>query len=100
MTKWEKMEIDKRSSVRAFLRENNMSAWDLAKITKQLCSCGTCHFFCQHYTKNGEALDWGHCCKGNIQHSKKISTASCGFWVDCEEDIEDDGGNNIGNGEG
>ena len=85
MTKWEIDELNKQSEVRAFLKEHHMSALDLAKITKELCCCGSCYFFVQHYTKNGEPLDWGHCCKGNVQHSKKISTASCGFWADCEE---------------
>lgn len=85
MTKWELMELENRRAVRAFLKENGMSAWDLAKITKELCSCGTCRMFVQHYTKDGEGLDWGHCCKGNIQHSKKISTAACGFWEDGDE---------------
>ena len=86
MTKQEELTYKKRSQVREFLKENNMSAWDLAKITKELCCCGSCYFFVQHYTKEGEALDWGHCAKGNIQHSKKISTASCGFWEDCDNE--------------
>lgn len=70
--------------VRTFLKENEISATDLARISKDLCKCGTCRFFAQHYSKDGQALDWGHCFKGNIQHSKKISTACCGFW---EEDM-------------
>lgn len=83
MTEAQKTYYRQRSEVRQFLRDKRMSAWDLAKISKELCACGTCRMFVQHYTKDGEALDWGHCCKGNIQHSKKISTASCGFW-DCD----------------
>ena len=69
-------------SVVQFLHDKKMSAWELAKITKELCCCGSCRFFAQHYTRDGDALDWGHCNKGNIQHSKKISTASCGSWED------------------
>lgn len=71
------------TEVKQFLREKNMQAFDLARISKMLCRCGTCKYFEQHYAKDGTALDWGHCFKGNIQHSKKISTASCGSW-DCE----------------
>lgn len=85
MTKWEKERYDQIQKVVTFMKENKIKAWELSKISKELCACGTCKFFVQHYTKDGEAIDWGHCCKGNIQHSKKISTASCGFW-DCEED--------------
>ena len=70
--------------VKAFLKSHNMQACDLERIAKRICCCGTCRFFEQHYTKDGTAIDWGHCTKGNIQHSKKISTASCGFW-DCED---------------
>ena len=72
------------ADVTGFLQEKNMVAYDLVRIAKKLCCCGTCKWFEQHYTKHGDALDWGHCFKGNIQHSKKISTQSCGFW-DYEE---------------
>ena len=68
------------SEVNSFLKEKHMQAFELMRIAKRLCCCGTCKYFVQHYTKNGTALDWGHCCKGNIQHSKRISTASCGSW--------------------
>lgn len=71
------------SEVNGFLKEKHMQAYDLVRIAKMLCCCGTCKHFVQHYTKSGEALDWGHCARGNVQHSKKISTASCGYW-DCE----------------
>lgn len=80
MTKWETMRHEQIHLVMEFLKHNKMKACDLAMITKELCSCGTCRFFVQHFTKDGDALDWGHCRKGNIQHSKKISTASCAFW--------------------
>ena len=71
--------------VNGFLKEKHMDAYDLVRIAKMLCCCGTCKFFVQHYTKDGTALDWGHCDKGNIQHSKKVSTTSCGSW-DYEEE--------------
>lgn len=90
MTDNERIYYRDRADVRQFLREHRMSAYDLQKITKELCSCGTCRFFVQHYTKAREALDWGHCCKGNIQHSKKVSTASCGSWEDGVEEDDDD----------
>lgn len=80
MTDAEKLYYNQRRQVREFLKTSKISAWELARISKELCACGTCYFFVQHYTKDGEALDWGHCTKGNIQHSKMISTASCGFW--------------------
>lgn len=82
MTHQEKLRHDNIAAVRNFLHEQKMNAWELAKITKELCCCGSCRFFVQHYTKDGDALDWGHCNRGNIQHSKKISTASCGMWED------------------
>lgn len=82
MTKWEKLELDNKNAVIKFMQDHNISACDLARYAKMLCSCGTCHFFEQHYTKDGRGLDWGHCWKGNIQHSKKVSTSACGFWRD------------------
>ena len=80
MTEWEELRYRQISDVLDFLDKHNMSAFDLAKISKELCACGTCRYFVQHYSKDGQALDWGHCCKGNIQHSKKVSTSSCGSW--------------------
>lgn len=55
------------------------------RVGKELCSCGTCRFFVQHYSKEGEPLDWGHCCKGNIPKSKKPGMTTCGFWTLDEE---------------
>lgn len=72
--------VQQVGAVKIFLKEKDMQAYDLVRIAKMLCCCGTCRFFEQHYTKDGTALDWGHCRKGNIQHSKKISTASCASW--------------------
>lgn len=86
MTEHENLRHKQIQSIRMFLKDNSMDAWTLAKLAKELCCCGTCGFFVQHYTIDGKPLDWGHCCKGNIQHSKKISTASCGFWTDGVDD--------------
>ena len=88
MTKWEKLTIENRKAVIDFLEEHHISACELAKISKELCACGTCYFFVQHYDKDGNGLDWGHCDKGNIQHSKKQSTAACGFWCDGLEETD------------
>lgn len=85
MTEAENKRYEQIRAVCEFMKEAGLNAFDLAKISKELCACGTCRFFIQHYTKMGIPLDWGHCCKGNIQHSKRISTASCGFWEDGEE---------------
>ena len=71
--------------VNCFLKEKHMDAYDLVRIAKTLCCCGTCKYFVQLYTKDFTALDWGHCDKENIQHSNKVSTISCGSW-DYEEE--------------
>ena len=78
------MYFEKRRIVSEFLKSNSISAYDLQKITRDLCCCGSCKFYVQHYTRDGIAVDFGHCTKGNIIHSKKPSTASCGSWEDCE----------------
>ena len=80
------------ADVNKFLKSKHMQAFDLVRIAKRMCCCGTCKYFEQHYNKSGEALDWGHCFKGNVQHSKKISTASCGYW-EYDGDEEDESKN-------
>lgn len=69
-------------TVRMFMQEKNIVAYDLLRIARHFCCCNTCKHYVPHYSKDGTPLDWGHCDKGNIQHSKKPSTASCGFWAD------------------
>lgn len=69
-----------RQLILKFIKENKISVCNLARISKQLCSCGQCKFFEQHYTKSGEPVDWGHCTRTNIYHSKRVSNASCGYW--------------------
>lgn len=68
------------SKVKKFIKEQNLSAYDLQRIAKDLCCCGSCRFFVQHYSKELIPVDFGHCTKGNIPHCKKPSTVSCGSW--------------------
>lgn len=84
-TKWEKKLYEDMEAIRRCASEQGISMAELTRLAKKMCRCGTCHFFEQHYTKDGQALDWGHCFKGNVQHSKKQSTAAGGFWADGEE---------------
>ena len=76
MTSYEKI----KGEILKFVKEKNIAIYDLARISKDLCACGQCKFFVQHYTADGEPVDWGHCSRGNIQHSKRVSNTSCGFW--------------------
>lgn len=74
-------QIDRyRQLILQFIKDNNIKIYDLARISKQLCSCGQCRFFIQHYTKDGEPVDWGHCNRTDVYHSKRVSNASCGYW--------------------
>ena len=77
------------SKVRQFSVDSGIAPWELQRIAKQMCCCGTCKYFVEHYAKERLAvldevvykiLDWGHCDKGNVQHSKKRSTQSCSSW--------------------
>lgn len=72
---------DIRRKVLKFLHENDISAFDLCRVAKDLCNCRTCKFFVQHYSKDGQAVDFGHCIKSNIPTSKRPNTQSCGFWA-------------------
>lgn len=85
--------FEMESKVRKFTAESGIPPWELQRIAKKMCCCGTCKFFVQHYAKEDNSgpfsdlinyvpLDWGHCDKGNVQHSKKQSTQSCGGWTD------------------
>lgn len=61
----------------------------LVRIRKALCRCGTCKFFVQHYGKEGNLLDFGHCRKNNHISPKKPYECSCSFWeLDGKEDWE------------
>ena len=70
-----------RKQIVQFLNENKISAYDLAKVSKDLCSCGTCKYFIQHYSKDGKPIECGHCVKNHILKHKKPNTQSCGFWA-------------------
>lgn len=68
-----------------FMKDNNLDAWTLCHVAKQLCRCGFCKFFIQHYNSKGQELDFGHCVKGNTPKSKKPYDQSCGFWESAED---------------
>lgn len=70
-----------RNRIVKFINESGISAFDIARITKDLCCCRTCKFFVQHYSKDGNAVDFGHCIKNNIPRSKKPNMESCGMWT-------------------
>ena len=78
-----------KKEILKFIDEQNIGIYDLARVSKDLCACGQCRFFIQHYTREGEPVDWGHCSKGNIQHSKRVSNASCGYWDYCRKGDEE-----------
>lgn len=86
---------DMRKTVVEFLNESKISAYDLARISKDLCTCGTCAFFVQHYTEIGELVDFGHCKKNNQPKSRKPNNESCAFWkydeVKTHEEYENNG---------
>ena len=69
-----------RRRIIRFINESGISAYDLVRVSKDLCSCRTCRFFVQHYAKDGKPVDFGHCRKGNIPKAKKPNMQNCGFW--------------------
>lgn len=69
--------------VRGILKEHpGISAYDLCRVTKDLCSCGKCEFFVPHYLADGTLTDFGHCRKNKIPKAVRPRDSSCGFWVD------------------
>lgn len=76
---------DIRSEIVKFISENRIRPYDLIRVGKDLCRCGTCKFFVPHYSKDGSALDFGHCRKNKIPKSVRPYDNSCGFWA-LEED--------------
>lgn len=75
-----------RHEVVQFINNSSMCAYDVARICHDLCTCRTCKFFTQHYTKDGQPVDFGHCHKNNQPRSRKPNMQSCGFWtLDGEE---------------
>ena len=69
-----------KSKIRRFITESGISAYDLCRISKDLCCCRTCKFFVQHYAKDGTPVDFGHCRKNNTIKSVRPHSPSCGFW--------------------
>lgn len=69
-----------REAILKFINCSGISAYDIFRISKDLCCCRTCRFFVQHYAKDGTPVDFGHCIKGNVIKSKKPNMPSCGFW--------------------
>lgn len=74
-----------RKEILQFINKSGISAYDLCRISKDLCCCRTCKFFVQHYSKEGNPVDFGHCRKGNTPRAKSPNMQSCGFWI-IEED--------------
>lgn len=74
-----------RRTIVKFLNESGISAYDLCRVGKDLCCCGTCKFYVQHYAKGGEAVDFGHCRKNKAIKATRPHDHSCGFWT-MEED--------------
>lgn len=72
-------EEDKKQ-ILEFLKESKMNVYDLARISRDLCSCGKCRFFTQHYTKDGQPVDFGHCSRNSIPKGKRLNDSSCGYW--------------------
>ena len=81
---------EKRKELVRFIRssETGLDAYDVAKISKELCSCRTCRYFVQHYSKDGNPVDFGHCTHSNIPRAKKPGQINCGKW-DLDEDAKD-----------
>lgn len=75
---------EQRKIVIQFLREKKMTAWDLRRIAKDLCNCGKCRFFVEHYLKDGTQCDICHCIKNKIPKPCRISDCACGSWEDDE----------------
>jgi len=72
--------LDMRKAILKFINDSGISAYDICRISKDLCCCRTCRFFVQHYAKDGKPVDFGHCIKGNVFRSKNPNMQSCGFW--------------------
>ena len=77
-----------RNEIVKFLNKSGISPFDLARISKELCSCRTCKHFVQHYSKDGRPVDFGHCISANVAHSRRPNQQSCCNWtLDDEVDL-------------
>ena len=74
-----------RKKVNKLIQESGLTAFDVARIAKDLCRCRTCKFYVPHYSKNGIELDLGHCIKNNTPKRKRPNMESCGHWEVNEE---------------
>lgn len=72
---------DMRNEIIEFLNNSDISPFDLVRIGKDLCCCRTCVFFVQHYSKEGDPVDFGHCIKNNNPKPTRPHNQSCGFWT-------------------
>ena len=70
-----------RKEIVKFLNESGISAFDLCRVSRDLCCCRTCKFFVQHYSKDGDPVDFGHCFKNKSIKSVRPHDKSCGFWT-------------------
>ena len=72
--------------VKEFLRESGMSAYDLMRIGKSLCTCEKCKKFVQHYDDKCNKLPFGHCERSAVPKHRSPDAQSCGFWEAKEEE--------------
>lgn len=73
--------FEMRRKIVNFINESGISSYDLCRIGRDLCCCRTCKFYVQHYAKDGEPVDFGHCTKNSTIKSVKPSKQSCGYWT-------------------
>lgn len=73
--------FEMRRKIVEFINESGISSYDICKIGRDLCCCRTCKFYVQHYAKDGNPVDFGHCNKSNVIKSVKPSKQSCGYWT-------------------
>lgn len=74
-----------RREIVRFINTSGISAYDICRITKELCACRTCRYYVQHFAQDGQPVDFGHCRKNNTIKSVKPNTNSCGAWSLNEE---------------
>lgn len=82
--------FEMRRKIIEFINESGISSYDICRISRDLCCCRTCKFFVQHYSKDGNAVDFGHCVRSNVIKSKKPNTQSCGYWTMEDRERKDD----------
>ena len=73
--------FEMRKKINSFIEESGISAYDVCRIARDLCCCRTCVFYVQHYAKEGEPVDFGHCRKNNRPKSVNPNMQSCGYWT-------------------